>query len=82
MKRVRERRGYVDFVCEACGHKVYVPIFKLNDDIKVWENNIGFFANSKKSESMIKNINDQIDSAKNNVDLLKNNINELEKIVS
>ena len=25
MKFVREKRGYADFVCEKCGHKVYVP---------------------------------------------------------
>ena len=62
--------------------KIQSKIDKLNDDIKVWENNIGFFANSEKSESLIKNINDKIESAKSKVAILKHNINELEKIVN
>ncbi|NPA45377.1 MAG: DUF349 domain-containing protein [Chlorobi bacterium] len=60
--------------------KIQHQIDKLNDDIKVWENNIGFFASSKNSESMIKNIKDKIEAAKNKVAKFKEQIEELAKI--
>lgn len=60
--------------------KLQHQIDKLNDDIKVWENNIGFFASSKNSESMIKNIHDKIDAAKEKVIKFKEQIEELAKI--
>jgi len=60
--------------------KIQHQIDKLNDDVKVWENNIGFFASSKNSESMIQNINDKIDSAKSKIAKLKEQIDELAKI--
>ncbi len=59
--------------------KIQNQIDKLNDDIKVWENNIGFFSSSSKSESLIKNITDKIDRAKAKVESLKKKMNELEK---
>ncbi len=60
--------------------KLQSQIDKLNDDIRIWENNIGFFSGSKNSESMVQNINDQIDSAKDKVLILKKNMEDLEKI--
>ena len=55
-------------------------IDKLKDDIKVWENNIGFFSNSKNSESMINDINEKIQNAKDKVAIFESNIDELENI--
>jgi len=60
--------------------KIQHQIDKLNDDIKVWENNIGFFASSKNSESMIKDIHDKINSAKEKVAKFKEQIDELANI--
>jgi len=60
--------------------KIQHQIDKLNDDIKVWGNNIGFFASSKNSEAMVKNINEKIDIAKNKVAVFKEQIDELAKI--
>jgi hypothetical protein len=60
--------------------KLISKLEKLKDDIKVWENNIGFFSNSKNSELMVKDIRNKIEEAKNNVELLENQIDELEKI--
>ncbi|MCF6366322.1 MAG: DUF349 domain-containing protein [Bacteroidales bacterium] len=55
-------------------------IDKLNDDIRIWENNIGFFSGSKESDSLIKNIHDKIETAKDKVSMMKKNIEELENI--
>jgi len=60
--------------------KLQNQIDKLKDDIRIWENNIGFFSGSKKSESMIKNIQDKIEAAKDKVSMLKKNIEDLENI--
>lgn len=60
--------------------KIQHQIDKLEDDIKVWENNIGFFASSKNSEAMISNINEKIDHAKSKVAAFKEQIDELAKI--
>ncbi len=60
--------------------KLQKKIDVLNDDIKIWENNIGFFASSKNSESMINNINEKIEKAKENVVKLQNQIDELAQI--
>jgi hypothetical protein len=61
--------------------KIQSKIEKLKDDIKVWENNIGFFASSKESEAMINNIKEKIETAKDQVKKYKKNIDELEKLV-
>lgn len=60
--------------------KLQNQVDSLNDDIRIWENNIGFFSGSKKSESMVKNILDKINAAKNKVQQLKENIRDLENI--
>jgi hypothetical protein len=60
--------------------KIQSRIDKLTDDIKVWENNIGFFSNSEKSEAMISDITKKIQDAKDKVEALMNNIEELERI--
>ena len=60
--------------------KLQNQIETINDDIRIWENNIGFFSGSKKSESMIQNIYDKIEAAKSKVELLKKNKQELENI--
>jgi len=68
-----------DFLIQKEMGKIQSQIDKLNDDIKVWENNIGFFSSSSKSESLLKNIIDKIDRSKAKVHSLKKKMNELEK---
>jgi len=68
-----------EFLIQKEMGKVQNQIDKLNDDIKVWENNIGFFSSSSKSESLMKNITDKIDRAKAKVEFLKKKMIELEK---
>ncbi len=68
-----------DFLIQKEMIKLQKQIEKLNDDIKVWENNIGFFSSSSKSDSLIKNITDKIEKAKSKVSFLRKKLNELEK---
>jgi len=46
-------------------------IKQLENDITIWENNIGFFSNSKNAESLIKDVSVKIENAKNSINLLK-----------
>jgi len=49
-------------------------IKQLESDITVWENNIGFFTQSKNAESLIKDITTKIENAKASIKLLKEKI--------
>ena len=68
-----------DFLINKEMGKIQNQIDKLTDDIKVWENNIGFFSSSSKSESLLKNVTDKIERAKAKLASLKKKMIELEK---
>jgi len=53
---------------------------QLKSDIVLWENNIGFFAKSKNAESMINEVQSNIDKAKENIKLLEQKINMIDKL--
>jgi hypothetical protein len=59
--------------------KCFNKLKQLESDITVWENNIGFFANSDGAESMINDVQNKIDSARKKIELLKNKINLLDE---
>ena len=46
-------------------------IRKINEDLSVWENNIGFFSNSKQSNKLKEEFEQKINSAKSEIDSLK-----------
>jgi len=46
-------------------------IKKLKEDVALWENNIGFFSNSKQSELLKQEFQNKIDKAKKEIDTLK-----------
>lgn len=46
-------------------------IRKINEDLAVWENNIGFFSNSKQSNKLKEEFEQKITRAKNEIDSLK-----------
>lgn len=60
--------------------KVASKIQKLRGDISVWENNIGFFAQSKSAESMIQSIQQKIEGAKENVISLMKQLKEIDDL--
>lgn len=54
--------------------KFMTKIKQLENDIVLWENNIGFFAKSKIADSMIKEVHQKINRAKNSIKLLEEKI--------
>ena len=53
-------------------------INKLKEDVKLWENNTGFLANSKNAEVLKKEFQEKIDKAKREIALLEAQINILD----
>ncbi len=61
-------------------HKLMNKLKQLENDITVWENNIGFFAKSKNSDSLIKDFQNKIENGKRNAKLLQEKIKMLDKL--
>ena len=59
--------------------KFYNKIKTLESDIVLWENNKGFFAKSKNAESLIREVDEKIDQAKENIILLEEKINMIDQ---
>ncbi|MCW3804711.1 DUF349 domain-containing protein [Plebeiibacterium marinum] len=59
-------------------HKLLTKLKQLETDITVWENNIGFFAKSKSSASLIKDFQHKIENGKRNIKLLQEKIDMLD----
>jgi hypothetical protein len=53
-------------------------LMQLKNDIILWENNIGFFTRSKNAESMIKEVQNKIDKAKEDIALLERKIEHID----
>ena len=51
--------------------KFYSKIKQLENDIVLWENNIGFFAKSANADNMIKEVEEKIAEAKKNIKILE-----------
>ncbi|HSL86315.1 MAG TPA: DUF349 domain-containing protein, partial [Bacteroidales bacterium] len=54
--------------------KFFTKIKQLENDIVLWENNIGFFAKSPSAETMIKEVQDKIDNAKRMTNTLEEKV--------
>lgn len=54
---------------------------KLENDLKVLENNIGFFSKSKKADDLIKDFSRKIDEGRKKVDILKEKIQYIDNII-
>lgn len=52
-------------------------IQQLQDDIKLWENNIGFFANSKTANLLKQEFEKKIDQAKDELQMLESKMKAL-----
>ena len=59
--------------------KFFNKIKSLESDVTLWENNKGFFAKSDNAESLIREIDEKIDQAKENVSLLKEKIKMIDQ---
>jgi len=62
--------------------KLVNKLKQMESDIVLWENNIGFFAKSQKSESLIREVENKILQAKERIQLLKDKIDMLDKFES
>jgi hypothetical protein len=62
--------------------KLIVHLKKLENDIVLWENNIGFFAKSKNAEAMIKEVQNKIDSAKAEIKTLEEKIRLIDNMAN
>ena len=51
--------------------KFYSKIKQLENDIVLWENNIGFFAKSVNADNMIREVEEKIAEAKKNIKILE-----------
>lgn len=51
--------------------KLRFNISKLEQDVQLWENNLGFFANSKNADVLLKEFRDKIERAKTDVIVMK-----------
>ncbi len=54
--------------------KFFTKIKQLESDIVLWENNIGFFAKSAKADTMIKEVEEKIESAKKMIKTLEEKV--------
>ncbi len=59
--------------------KCYNKLKQLESDITLWENNIGFFSNSKNAKSMITDVEQKIEAAKIRIQVLKEKINIIDE---
>ncbi len=55
-------------------------IKQLENDITIWENNIGFFSNSKNAESLIRDVTVKIENAKASIRLLKEKLKLIDEM--
>ncbi len=60
--------------------KYVARLKQMENDIVLWENNIGFFTRSRNAESMIKEVETKIEKAKKNIDLLNKKINIIDDL--
>lgn len=60
--------------------KMMNKLQQLRTDIGVWENNIGFFKQTKSSEGMISDFSDKIDEAKSRIEMLENKIQIIDEL--
>ncbi len=69
MQRIRQER-----------EKYITRLKQLENDIVLWENNIGFFARSRNAENMIKDVETKIESSKKSIELLNQKINMIDDL--
>ena len=72
----QNNKGKINFQRE----KLIAQLKKLEGDILLWENNIGFFARSKNADSMIRDVQKNIQNAREEIKLLEEKINLIDNL--
>ena len=62
--------------------KIRTKLKQMESDVVLWENNIGFFAKSQKSESLIREVENKIVQERERIQLLKEKIDLLDRFES
>jgi SMC interacting uncharacterized protein involved in chromosome segregation len=62
--------------------KFIAKLKQLENDIVLWENNIGFFAKSKNADNMIREVQNKIISAKRKIEVLSEKIKMIDDLDS
>jgi len=62
--------------------KLVNKLKQMESDVVLWENNIGFFAKSQKSESLIREVENKIAQERERIQLLKEKIDLLDRFES
>ncbi|MFW6202761.1 MAG: DUF349 domain-containing protein [Marinilabilia sp.] len=61
-------------------NKIISKLKQLENDIILWENNIGFFTKSKNSESLVREFENKIENGKRNIELLNKKLDIIEEM--
>lgn len=62
-------------------NKIINKLKQLENDITTWENNIGFFAKSKKSDALVRDFQHKIETGRSNIKLLNKKLDMLDAIM-
>ena len=62
-------------------NKIMLKLKQLENDIVLWENNIGFFAKSKNSDALVRDFTHKIESGKRNIKLLNKKLDLIEEML-
>ncbi|HKL71580.1 MAG TPA: DUF349 domain-containing protein [Marinilabiliaceae bacterium] len=62
-------------------HKLASRLKQLEGDIILWENNIGFFSKSKKSEALMRDFQNKIEDGKLNIELMIKKLEMIEEMI-
>jgi hypothetical protein len=61
-------------------NKIISKLKQLENDIILWENNIGFFTKSKNSEALVRDFRNKIENGKRNIKLLNQKLDLIEEM--
>lgn len=62
-------------------NKIIIKLKQLENDIILWENNIGFFAKSKNSDALVRDFQHKIESGKRNIRLLNKKLDLIDEML-
>lgn len=62
-------------------HKLASRLKQLESDIILWENNIGFFSKSKKSEALMRDFQNKIEDGKQSIELMIKKLRMIEEMI-
>lgn len=62
-------------------NRIMLKLKQLENDLVVWENNIGFFAKSKNSDALVRDFQHKIENGKRNMELLNKKLDLIDEML-